>query len=70
MKRHKYFREQKHKQKLEAKYYTCAGSWFGGVYFITAEPDPRSIRESQTLYAQQRRRAGCAGSGCPAADSG
>lgn len=50
MKRHKYFREQKYKQKLEAKYYTYGGAWYSGVYFITAEPDPRSIRESRTLY--------------------
>ena len=39
--RHKYFRNLRYKQKLEAKY----DNGNRHVYFITNEPDPRQIRE-------------------------
>ena len=48
MKRHKYFREQQYKQRLEAKF-NAAGN-YGKVYFITATPDPRAIREDRNFY--------------------
>lgn len=45
--KHKYFRSLRYKRKLEAKYYN------GGparVFFITKEPDPRAVRESNNFY--------------------
>jgi hypothetical protein len=48
MKRHKYFRTQQYKQKLESKH--NAMGWYSNVYFITAEPDPRAIREMRDFY--------------------
>ena len=50
MKRHRYFREQKYKQKLESRYNAFGGAWYSGVYFITSEPDPRAIREWRDFY--------------------
>ncbi len=44
--RHKYFRNLRYKQKLEANY----DNWHTGIYFITKEPDPREIRESNNFY--------------------
>ena len=49
MKRHKYFREQKYKQKLESKYNAIGR--YSNVYFITTTPDPRAIREWQHFYS-------------------
>ena len=46
--KHKYFRNLRYKQKLEARYHT--DGWYSGIYFITKEPDPRSIRESNNFY--------------------
>jgi hypothetical protein len=48
MKRHKYFRAQQYKQKLESKY--NAMGRYSNVYFITALPDPRAIREWRDFY--------------------
>ncbi len=47
--RHKYFRNLRYKQKLEARYDNCDG-WHTGIYFITKEPDPRAVRESNNFY--------------------
>ena len=47
--RHKYFRKLRYKQKLEARYDNGTG-WQSGIYFITKEPDPREIRESNNFY--------------------
>ena len=44
MKRHKYFRNLRHKQKLEAKVGTNHTYW-SHVYFITEDPDPKYERE-------------------------
>lgn len=44
--RHKYFRNLRYKQKLEARYDNYDG-FHTGIYFITKEPDPRYIREHQ-----------------------
>ena len=44
--RHKYFRNLRYKQKLEARYDNYDG-WHTGVYFTTKEPDPRQMRELQ-----------------------
>ena len=46
--RHKYFRTLRYKQKLEARYHN--DGWRSGVYFITQEPDPREVRESNNFY--------------------
>ena len=48
MKRHKYFRTQQYKQKLESKYNAIGR--YSNVYFITTTPDPRAIREWQHFY--------------------
>lgn len=50
MKRHKYFKAQRYKQKLESRYNAFGGAWYSNVYFITAEPDPRAIREWRDFY--------------------
>ena len=47
--RHKYFRNLRYKQSLEARYDRWDG-WHTGVYFITQEPDPRAIREDTNFY--------------------
>lgn len=49
MKRHKYFRTQQYKQKLESKYNAIGR--YSNVYFITTAPDPRAIRERQHFYS-------------------
>ena len=44
--KHKYFRNLRYKQKLEARY----DNWcehYTGIYFTTEEPDPRNVREHQ-----------------------
>jgi hypothetical protein len=46
--RHKYFRNLRYKQKLEASHDN--GGYASHVYFITKEPDPRAIRESNNFY--------------------
>lgn len=43
--RHKYFRNLRHKQKLEAKAHAHRTYW-SHVFFTTKEPDTRDIRES------------------------
>ena len=40
---HKYFREQRYKQKLENR--VTNSDYFDRVYFLTKEPDPRHERE-------------------------
>ena len=47
--RHKYFRNLRHKQKLEARYNKYNGHCTS-LYFITREPDPRAVRESNNFY--------------------
>ena len=47
--RHKYFRNLRYKQKLEARH-TNYWNWHSGIYFITQEPDPRAVRESNNFY--------------------
>lgn len=47
--RHKYFRNLKHKQKLEAKAGTQHTYW-SHVMFTTSEPDPRDVRESYNYW--------------------
>jgi hypothetical protein len=49
MKRHKYFRDQLYKQKLESRY-NGSRRKYTNVYFITKEPDPRAVRESNNFY--------------------
>ena len=49
--RHKYFRNLRYKQSLEARYHN--DGWYTGVYFITKEPDPRSIRERTNFYLKR-----------------
>jgi hypothetical protein len=44
--RHKYFRNLRYKQKLETKY----DNGNRNIYFITNEPDPRAVRESNNFY--------------------
>ena len=44
---HKYFREQRYKQKLENR--VTNSDYFDRVYFLTKEPDPRHEREYQIL---------------------
>jgi hypothetical protein len=53
MKRHKYFRTKRYKQKLESKH--NAMGRYSNVYFITTEPDPRAIREWQYFYGYNPR---------------
>ena len=48
-KRHKYFRNLRYKQKLEASYLKWNGR-YTNVYFVTKEPDPRYIRENGHRY--------------------
>ena len=48
-KRHKYFRNKRYKQKLEARYNEFNGK-YTSLYFITNEPDPRGIREDNNFY--------------------
>ena len=43
--RHKYFRNLRHKEKLEGKAHACRTYW-SHVMFYTDEPDPRDLRES------------------------
>ena len=50
--RHKYFRNLRYKQSLEARYANYDG-WHTGVYFITQEPDTRAIREDNTFYLRR-----------------
>ena len=53
---HKYFRNQRHKEKLKAKSYGSRTYWSHVMYF-TKEPDPRDIRESyQYIVADAARR--------------
>lgn len=47
--RHKYFRNLRYKQKLEASYDQSNGM-YTNVYFITQEPDPRYLREYGHRY--------------------
>lgn len=47
--RHKYFRNLRYKQKLEARYDHYDG-YHTGIYFLTKEPDPRAIREDNNFY--------------------
>ena len=47
--RHKYFRNLRYKQKLEADYNQWNGR-YTNVYFVTQEPDPRYIRENRYKY--------------------
>ena len=47
--RHKYFRNQRYKQSLEARYNQFNGK-DTNLYFITKEVDPRSVRESNNFY--------------------
>ena len=47
--RHKYFRNLRYKQKLEADYSQWNGR-YTNVYFVTQEPDPRYIRECEYRY--------------------
>jgi hypothetical protein len=47
--RHKYFRNLRYKQKLEAGYNQRHGR-YTNVYFVTQEPDPRYIREYGYRY--------------------
>lgn len=47
--RHKYFRNLRYKQKLEAQYDNRRG-WSSNVFFITKELDPRTVRESNNFY--------------------
>ena len=51
--RHKYFRNLRYKQKLEASYDKWNGR-YTNVYFITKEPDPRYIREWGYRYPYSR----------------
>ena len=46
--RHKYFRNVRYKQKLEARYYN--DGWLTNIYFITKKPDTRARREDNNLY--------------------
>jgi hypothetical protein len=47
--RHKYFRNLRYKQKLEAQYDNRDYSWCR-VYFLTKEPDPRYERERHLRF--------------------
>ena len=47
--RHKYFRNLRYKQKLEAQYDNRDYSWCR-VYFLTKEPDPRYEREHNLSF--------------------
>ena len=46
--RHKYFRNQRYKQKLENNHDN--GGYSANVYFITQEPDTRARREDNNFY--------------------
>lgn len=41
---HKYFVNQRHKQRLESKAHNCRTYW-SHTFFVTKEPDPRDLRE-------------------------
>ena len=50
--RHKYFRNLRYKQNLEARYRN--DGWLTNIYFITKEPDTRARREGNNSYLSSR----------------
>ncbi len=54
--RHKYFRNLRHKQKLERTYEQTGTGRYGrctNVFFLTKEPDPKDIRENTLKYVNR-----------------
>ena len=54
---HKYFRNLRHKERLESKAHSCRTYW-SHTMFYTKEPDPRDIRENNKIICYRATKLG------------